>query len=641
MTRIFIAIILFFIMCMPVQAEQKPSVSAEAFGQLAYISSLKLSPDGKKIAALMNVDGRIGLLTKKFNSNDPKDIFFTDFPKGEFNWYRWANNNRLIISVRFPSKRGRTRTRETRLVAIDWDQKNQINLIKSQRKQGKKFQSQIQDSIVSMLPDDDDHVLLSLDDSIHGYPDVFKVNIHTAKRAAQIRSRQDVAIWKADAKGVLRLGYSINPRAKTKAKYIYRRNKDASWETLVKEDLIDRNRKFTPVGFSADENIIYIFKPNEYGNRSYYYYDVANKKILDQIAGRENMDIRNLIYDENGQVNGYEYYDGKLVSVYFDKKDRQIQALLKKNFPDHVSIIVSHDKAKHKFIILVTSPVQPGRYFYLDIENRILRFYGSRNPSVDQSKLSPMKNITFKARDGLDIPAYLSLPKNSKKAEKLPTVILPHGGPRGRDRWGYDYWVQFLTTRGYAVLQVNYRGSTGYSMTFRDRGYHEWGGRMLDDINDGARWLIAQGIADKDRLCIMGGSYGGYAALQSLVKEPGLYKCSIAFAPVTDVYRMLGERKKFMFSKWMVHYVKSDEQSLSEISPIRNIKKINIPILLLHGTKDRVVLFQQGKNFANALRSKKKDIRFVKFEEGDHYLSKQEHRIEFLKEVENFLEKNL
>ncbi|MBL4894328.1 MAG: S9 family peptidase [Emcibacter sp.] len=215
-------------------------------------------------------------------------------------------------------------------------------------------------------------------------------------------------------------------------------------------------------------------------------------------------------------------------------------------------------------------------------------------------------------------------------------------GPFARDAYGFDYWAQFLATRGYAVLQMNYRGSTGYGADYEALGENEWGGKMLDDINDGAHWMIAEGYADPKRICIVGGSYGGYAALQTLIKEPGLYKCSVALAPVTSMATLFQNARKFLgLKERYLPYIRNEEGSLADISPYNHIDDINVPVLLVHGTEDRSVEYKQGKMFAKRMKKKKKNIRFITLEDGDHHLSREKHRIKFLQEMEKFLKKNL
>ncbi len=621
----------------------KLSISAEAFGQRENFLKIKLSPNGNRMASLRSYKGKISLVTQSLDPSVNGQSYVTTFKEGEFKWFRWLNNDRLAVSIRFPSRRYGSDSIETRLFAQDWDRKNPINLIKRQKRMRSReltrWVSQLQDDVVSFLPDDPDHILLALDGDRVNYPDVYKINVHTGDRARVVKSRASVMDWMADKKGVVRLGIS---QYKSKNRLIYREDEGESWKTIAKYDVIDDDIPFHPVGFSPDPKVIYVSKLNEKGFQAYYKYNLERGEFGEKIAGKDDANVTSIDIDEAGNIRSYTYLDQVYHRVNKDKLWQSMAKMLDKNFPDQDAYVTSYSKDKKKFVIHVSSPTNPGDYYFLDLNTVSLGWYAETYYKLDVSKLSPMKPVTYQARDGLDIPAYLSLPIGVKDPKNLPTIIMPHGGPFARDSYGFDYWVQFLTTRGYAVLQMNYRGSTGYGAYYEELGRNEWGGKMLDDINDGARWMIEQGYSDPGRMCIVGGSYGGYAALQTLIKEPDLYKCSVAFAPVTSMAILFRNAKKYIGLKdRYLPYIRNEEGSLSDISPYSNIDKINVPVLLVHETEDRSVDYKHGEMFAKRMKKKKKDIRFITLEEGDHHLSQQKHRIKFLQEMEKFLEKNL
>jgi len=248
--------------------------------------------------------------------------------------------------------------------------------------------------------------------------------------------------------------------------------------------------------------------------------------------------------------------------------------------------------------------------------------------------------ISYEARDGLTIHGYLSLPKESSQAN-LPTVIYPHWGPEFKDSWHYDYVTQYLTSLGYAVLQMNYRGSTGYGTEFHDLGKHQWGDKMLEDINDGSHWMVREGIADPNRMCILGDTYGGYAALQSVVKDQSLYKCSITHAAITDLETYRNLLQRYLDFTFIMDYIESENYDLEEASPANNIDKINIPVLLLHSNQDTRVKSRQSKSFESKMKSADKDVTYINWKEGNNFLSGQKQRTEFLLETGKFLDKHL
>ena len=307
------------------------------------------------------------------------------------------------------------------------------------------------------------------------------------------------------------------------------------------------------------------------------------------------------------------------------------------HFPDQTVSIDSQSQCKNEIIVSVISPIVPPEYYFMNIIDGTIKRIAQSYQNIDRDKLSPMVPVSYQARDGLEIPAYLSLPKEKK--QNLPAIILPHGGPMARDGWNFDYWVQFLTTRGYAVFQMNYRGSTGYGETFRKAGYHEWGGKMLDDIDDGANWMIAQGFADPDNICIMGASYGGYAALQNSARGGVDYKCAVAFAPISNISALMHHLRNINGFQAYLEYVDSDEWTFEEASPSSNIDKINIPVLVMHGSNDLSVTVMQSRSFYKSMKEAGKDIRYVEFEGGGHFLISEKFRMQLLSEIEIFLER--
>ena len=259
-----------------------------------------------------------------------------------------------------------------------------------------------------------------------------------------------------------------------------------------------------------------------------------------------------------------------------------------------------------------------------------------------------MKPYPYKARDGLDIPAYLTLPPN-RAPKNLPTIIYPHGGPATRDQLTFDWIAAFLASRGYAVLQPNFRGSSGYGEKFEIDGYGQWGLKMQDDVTDGVKKLIADGISDPKRICIMGASYGGYAALEGAASTPDLYACAVSFAGVSDLRKFLETRANdFGWSSWMIstwyRYIgdrSDDKAKLDEASPALHADRVKCPILLMHGAKDITVRIDQSEAMRDALLSKGKSVRFVPFDTDNHYMELADTRIRFLREVEAFLAKNI
>jgi dipeptidyl aminopeptidase/acylaminoacyl peptidase len=317
-------------------------------------------------------------------------------------------------------------------------------------------------------------------------------------------------------------------------------------------------------------------------------------------------------------------------------------------FPGLSAHAISEDVARDAVIVAVEGPRKPTTYYMLDRTSHVASLIGKTYPHLDENDLGEVKPYPYTARDGLAIPAYLTLPPG-RPPKSLPTVIFPHGGPGARDEISFDWWAQFMANRGYAVLQPNFRGSSGYGPKFTAAGEHQWGLKMQDDITDGVKKLIADGIADPKRICIVGGSYGGYAALAGATFTPDLYACAIGVAGVFDLPKFLHTKRTRsdndaeVVSGWdaLIGNMDSDSERLDATSPARHADHVKCPILLLHGDGDTTVPIEQSEIEEAALRSAGKNVQFVRLEGDDHYLKLGTTRVRMLKEIESFLATNI
>lgn len=651
MNKFIIAIIVNFLLFSSVSlAQDQISTSAQAFGKLPEIRSVSISPDGTKILMMQNYQGRKILVTRSLTDLNEPQNGIPPLANQEYMWARWASNDRIIAGLRFAYMNKLDTygglyvfgTTETRLVSMNWKGEDPVNPIRLNPKRTR--QSQIQDRVVNILKDDPDHILVQLDYHEEFEPGVYKVDITRSRTPRQVvKGRGYIDSWRTDGNNVVRYGVGTSDRyGSMKMRYVsyYRATEDSIWNTLFDFDLIKQNAPFNFSGFSKDPNVIYVTAIDDTGRRSAFTYDVRKKDFIEKIISIDGYDISNVYVNEEGEVELYTYFDVQPRLVYLDEKKQNLLDLLHRTFPNKSINFNSRTEDENTVVFEVTSPTEPGTFYIFDQENKKMEMLGYNYQEVDIETLSQMEPITYQARDGLEIPGYLSLPAQSD-GKKLPTVILPHGGPFARDNWSFDYWTQFLTSQGYAVLQMNYRGSTGYGDEYRDMGKHEWGGKMIDDINDGAKWMIEQGYTDPDRMCIVGASYGGYAALQTIVKDQSLYKCSVAFAPVANLKNRVEYYEEFGDTNSYVDYMVSDSYTLEEASPSFNIDKLNVPILLFHGIEDRSVRVSQSQFFYGRMNRAGKDIKYIEWEDGDHFLSKEKHRVEFLEEIGKFLKQHL
>jgi dipeptidyl aminopeptidase/acylaminoacyl peptidase len=289
-------------------------------------------------------------------------------------------------------------------------------------------------------------------------------------------------------------------------------------------------------------------------------------------------------------------------------------------------------------IVKVGDASAPGAYFIYRAADQSLQPLAINNQTLKLRRLHPVKTIRYKARDGLEIAAVLTLPRGNA-GKNLPLILMPHGGPAARDEEAWDWWSQFLADRGYAVIQPNYRGSTGYGTPFTRKGEGQWGLAMQDDLNDGVKALVEQGIADPKRVCVVGGSYGGYAALRAAQRDGALFRCAVSFAGVSDLQRLLAFDSNALGHEASADWLKAQAPDFKAISPLFHPEDFSIPVLIVHGKKDRRVPFKQSKLMADRLAAAGKTFQFIEQPEGDHFFTRQEDRLSFLKALEAFLTK--
>ncbi len=601
---------------------QEVDISAEAFGILPEYSNMQISPDGSKLLMLKQTDDKMLIVTKELN--DPSSVPISiSVDIGKVQWASWVSNEKILASVETANlTKIKHFVRTDRFLALfDWT--------------GEKQEILSSPDVVDFLIDDPDHILVRKGTSF------IKLNLVTKEEAIMpgrdVRYRNVVTDKDHNVRFATSnsRGFSVIDQNFTA---YYRKTIESEWRELYDFDVSlglgkktkkVQERPFTFEGFTNDPNIIYISKKDDNKNNSLFTYHVDTKKTVEKIATHEKYDLYSFGFDKENNLDYYYYFDGRTHVVYLGEHGQKLNKILSTSFPDTNAQIQSASKDKKKYIVRVSSPTDPGTFYLLDLDANKIEMLSFNYQKVDVSKLSEMQQISYIARDGLEINGYLSFPAGSN-GKNLPTIIMPHDGPVARDNWGYDYRVQFLTTRGYAVLQMNFRGSTGYGFEFRQKGRHEWGRKMLEDINDGAKWMIDQGYADPKRVCLVGEGFGGYAALQSIVKDQSLYKCSAAIAPITDLEVRFGASR--------TNFVESKDWTYKEASPHFNIDKINVPVLLVNEERHVGIPI---KNFYEKMNKSGKNVTYVKFEYDDKYLYNHGRRIVTLRELENFLKNNL
>jgi dipeptidyl aminopeptidase/acylaminoacyl peptidase len=600
---------------------------------LPSLQSALLSPDGTMVAFLASVQGRRCLIVHFLDVEQKPKLICPG--KVEVRWFAWKTNSRLLISIYGPRPGpGGRLINITELIGIDVDETHDLLLMSPQEGYYINYNN---DTVLDFLPNDPDHILMKTFDTSRTIQDIVKVDVNTGKHEEFVSTSDNVRDWITDGQGRPRLGWQVDGRM---SEPVYRDDIGSSLIKIEGDDIIGKSG-FALLGLSDTPGLIYVTSNHETGRFSIYLYDVKNKKVVDRYASDPNFDIVNVRLDRK-RIVGYQFADDMFRQVFTDPGWKHDAEAIEKQFPGGHVQLLDRTSDGQRVLASVESNNLPATYYVLARhpgKTTTLSPIGDARPYIPDEAVAPVKAIVYRARDGLRIHAYLTLPLSKPKGP-IPFVVLPHGGPYARDYLGFDYVAQMIASRGYGVLQPNYRGSTGYGVAFLLAGFQEWGRKMQDDITDGTKWLIEQKLADPARICIVGWSYGGYAALMGAVREPGLYRCAASMAGVTDLRHIQPQTGQVMANR-AVPQLNGDKSLINENSPARNADKINIPVLLVHGRQDVNVSFNDSEEMERELRAAGKKVDTLYFDAEDHFLLKEGDRVAFLKKLDQFLEDNL
>jgi dienelactone hydrolase len=469
---------------------------------------------------------------------------------------------------------------------------------------------------------------------------LFDVDTTTGKGRAVETGSQFTDQWVVDAEGRCVARSEWKPAAKS---YRILAKKGAGWDEIyARTDGVTLDLS----GVTADGTAIVATGPNGAGRRVVY--SIALNGSGNQVL------FEDPTYDVGGIIE--DRFDGTPVGVWlggpaqearwFDRKAQARYESVARAFKGSSVAVYGRSQDGHRVLARVDSPSRPAVYYLVDFTKHSADIVGDEYPGLAQAALGEVRAISYKARDGTPIPAYITLPPGVAE-RTLPLVVLPHGGPESRDAFAFDWWAQFLATRGYLVLQPQFRGSTGFGDAFRLAGYGQWGRLMQDDVTDGVRAMIEQGLADPKRVCIVGASYGGYTALAGAAFTPDLYRCAISVSGVSDLPAMLGAKRaqagdeSDVIAYWHESIGSPFDKNVIERSPARAADRVHIPILLIHGLDDTVVPVEQSEMMARALDKSHGRYAFVRLKGEDHWMSRAETRLQVMKEIEKFLAANL
>ena len=634
-------------------AAQATSDAARRFGAREDVQQISLSPDGKRVAIVSATPGRgMALMIASPDSGDIQTILRSSGDPDQVVGCNWATSDRLTCRINMLVDDGVVKTTYSRIIAVDADGKN-IKLLESHTSSRSLGVAQNTGSVIDWEASENDASVLMTQvyipenntgtravSSKEGLG-VDRVDTVTLKRT-QVESPQNEAVgYATDGHGMVRImatrGSDTNGYEKNSVHYLYRAKGSRAWRSLSTVTYNgDVSTGFEPVAVDSQKDIAYGFD-NANGHIALFSMALDGSGKREQVLARNDVDIDELIrIGRQRRVVGASFVTDKRQVEFFDPTLHALALSLSKALPGLPLVsIVDASADESRLLLFAGSDVDPGHYYVFDKATHKLNEVLPVRPQLTETRLATVKPITYTAADGTAIPAYLTLPPGSD-GKNLPAIVMPHGGPDARDEWGFDWLAQFFANRGYAVLQPNFRGSTGYGEAyFVKNGFQSWP-IAIGDVTDGGRWLVKQGIADPSKLAIVGRSYGGYAALQSNVVDPALFKAVIAVAPVTDLETLREEHRLFTNFN-IVDAQIGHGPHVRTGSPAQNAERFVAPVLMFHGDVDQNVGIGESRLMASRLKSAGKQVELVEYHHLAHQLDDSTVRAEMLDKMDGFL----
>lgn len=629
----------FFAFCAGTPAVAAPPI--EAYGELPSISGLGISPNGERFSYLAHSEGGDFFVI----AEQGKGLIFSGDTGKIKPWYTgFATDKHAILFA--------TRTMKT--VNYDWDKFEHSGAVAYNIETGHlttlltkaeglmPVQTGIGD-VVGVLAGSDFVFMPAFARVNNASPSraLYKVDLNTGRGAVVARGTEDTRDYFVNLKGVVLAREEFDD---VTDEYRVFAGRDGDLKKIFSK--IEPLPMQSVLGVMPDETGL-VMAGEANGEKYASLYSIGfDGKTSVPLFQRAGASIAAIIVDDNKTMRGVRY-DGLFPSyAFFDAELTRDMEALASMFPDDAVSYISATSDLKRISISVEGGKTAPAYFLFDRESRKLIKLAPKYSAISDADINPVTPIEYRARDGRTIPSVLAYPRGKTLGDKLPLIVMPHGGPTVYDAVGFDWMAQYFASRGYLVFQPNFRGSEGFGREHREAGYGEWGRKMQDDVTDGAELLIRKGWADPNRTCIIGGSYGGYAALAGGAYTPDLYKCVAAIAPVSDLNFMLSETRREAGSAsaeytWWTKLIgsqKDDKAKIEAISPVNAAANFKAPVLLVHGNDDTVVPFEHSARMESALKKAGKPVTLVKLQDGDHWLSKSDVRLQTLRELDKFVE---
>ena len=616
--------------CVNENAKQKANemviakqIPLENFFKNPEKSSYQISPDGSFYSFMAPYKNRMNIFIQKIGDSSATQLTFEE--ARDIAGYFWPNNEQIVFL------KDEAGDENFHLFGVNIDGSNPIGFTD--------FEG-VRAQIIDDLPDQKDFVVIGLNKRNKQVFDPYRLNLKTGEISMLAENPGNIQGWMFDHDGKLRIATAIVDGVNQSI--LYRESEEDEFKTIITTNF---KEGFNPQFFTFDnKNII---GSSNLGRDKYAIveFDPITAKEVKVLYANDDYDVNGVGYSRKRKVITAAYFESwKSERHYFDSLSKSTFEKIQKQLPGYEIGITGLNKDENIIILRTYSDKSLGAYYIYNLEDDKMKKIVDVSPWIDENEMSNQLPIAYQSRDGFKINGYLTLPKgyDMESAENLPVVINPHGGPWARDSWGFNPEIQFLANRGYAVLQMNFRGSTGYGRKFFEASFKKWGREMQDDITDGTQWLIDQGIADSTRIAIYGGSYGGYATLMGLVKEPKMYAAGVDYVGVSNMFTFM----KTIPPYWepmlemmyeMVGDVEKDSAMLREVSPVFHVDKIKAPLFIAQGANDPRVNVDESDQMVKAMKEKGIDVEYLVKKDEGHGFRNEENRFEFYRAMEKFL----
>ena len=603
--------------------KKAPLIPMEDFFRNPDKSSFQISPDGQHIAYMKPWKTRMNVHVINVKTTDETRLTSSE-DRGIYG-YGWLGNNRIGYA------KDDGGDENIHFFAVNIDGTNEIDLTPFEN---------VQTRMIDDLEDDPDHIILGLNKRDPRIHDAFRVNVTDGTMKLIAENPGNISGWMTDHDGNLRVAITSDG---VNTSLLYRDSESELFKTILTTDFKVR---VDPLFFTFDNKNLYVASNRNRDKSAIYTFDITETQEKELIFENDQVDVSGLMYSKKRKVlTGVSYTVAKREIFFFDDWRKDIQNKLERKFPGYEVGITSFSKDEKNAVVVTYSDKSRGTYYSYDVEKNEINELAKISPWLNEDHMAEMKPITYTSRDGLTIPGYLTLPVGSD-GKNLPFVVHPHGGPWARDSWGYNSEVQFLANRGYAIFQMNFRGSTGYGRKFWESSFKQWGKTMQDDITDGVNWLIDQGIADPDRIAIYGASYGGYATLAGLAFTPDLYTCGVDYVGVSSLFTFMESMppywelyRSMMYE--MVGHPENDKEMLTSASPLLHVENIKVPLFIAQGANDPRVKKTESDQIVEALKARGIEVPYMVKDNEGHGFYNEENQFDFYREMEKFLEKYL